>query len=65
MICDKLERDEFVPVPGAMQFITRQNHANDTGRTGIAPFICDVCSTRLMSIFGVLSWNNSEYFKIY
>jgi hypothetical protein len=43
-----------------MQFITRQNQAKQTGRTGIAAFICEVLSTRLASIFGLTSCKNQK-----
>lgn len=33
----------------------RQNQANFTGSTGIAPFIREACSTKLKSSLGLLS----------
>lgn len=44
------------PVPGPIQFMTQQNQANQIGNTGIAAFMCELCSTKLASIFGLFSW---------
>lgn len=43
------------PNPGTKQLHIKQNHAKQTGRTGIAAFIIDVCSTNDISSLGRLS----------
>lgn len=43
------------PNPGTKQLQIKQNHAKQTGKTGIAAFIIDVCSTNDISNFGRLS----------
>lgn len=48
-----------IPSPGTKQLHNKQNHAKQTGKTGIAPFIKDVCSIRDSSNFGRLSSGGS------
>jgi hypothetical protein len=45
-----------LPLPGIKMLQMRQKYARQIGRTGIAPFISDACSTRIMSSFGFVSW---------
>lgn len=48
-----------LPNPGMKQLHNKQNHAKQTGNTGIAPFINDICSMRDSSNFGRLSSGGS------
>lgn len=48
-----------LPDPGMKQLQSKQNHAKQTGNTGIAPFIKDACSMRDSSNFGRLSSGGS------
>ena len=45
----------LLPLPGMIMLHTKQNHARQSGRTGIAPFINEACSTNTMSNFGFCS----------
>lgn len=53
------EYASYIPKPGIRQLQIRQNHANETGSTGIAAFISDVWSTSDSSIFGRVSSGGS------
>lgn len=53
------DRMRALPSPGTKQLQIRQNQARQIGRTGMAAFIIEVCSTSDMSSFGRVSSGGS------
>lgn len=55
IIIRTIQHDLSLPVPGKKTLNTKQNHERQTGKTGIAPFINEACSTNIISSFGFVS----------
>lgn len=51
-----------LPLPGRKMLQMKQKYARQIGRTGIAPFISDACSTSTMSSFGFVSCERKRKF---
>ena len=56
---------EFIlPVPGRIKLQMKQKYARQSGRTGIAPFINEACSTKTICNFGFCSFFSIKGKKI-